>query len=393
MDTILRWIGQFLGWLDSLTGNYLIAMFIFALIVEVIMIPFAIIQQKNSRKQALLRPKEMAIHNKYKGRNDKQTQQKVTEEIQAMYQEEHFNQLSGCLPLLIQLPVILILYQVILNPLRYVVGVSADAITQMTNFITATAENGGLGLELTSSKGTIALINIISEKGIDFFSGLANFADAGENAAVYFEEFKTAVAAGMPDFTIWGINLADTPTISKPSLLWLVPVLTFVVYFGSMKLNRLFSYQPAKSGDAATDKATGCSNWMMDIMMPLFSVYITFIMPAAIGVYWIFKSIIGTGKQFIMSKAMPMPQFTEEDYKAAEREYAGKQTNKKTEYKVDFEDRLNNSRSLFREDASDDVTPEMQAEIDKKMAKSEDAPADTGAISRASLKDDSDKNK
>ena len=92
-----------------------------------------------------------------------------------------------------------------------------------------------------------------------------------------------------------------------------------------MKLNRKFSYQPAP---AQGDKAAGCSNGMMDVMMPLFSVYITFIVPAAVGVYWIFKSVVGTAKQFVMSKAMPMPQFTEEDYKAAERELAGKDKKK-----------------------------------------------------------------
>ena len=67
---------------------------------------------------------------------------------------------------------------------------------------------------------------------------------------------------------------------------------------------------------------------MMDVMMPLMSVYITFIVPAAIGVYWIFKSLLGVLKQFILSKAMPLPKFTEEDYKAAEKELAGKQPKK-----------------------------------------------------------------
>ena len=81
-----------------------------------------------------------------------------------------------------------------------------------------------------------------------------------------------------------------------------------------MKLTRKLTYQPV------TDQAMGCSNKMMDLVMPLFSVYITFIVPAAIGVYWIFKSILGVLKQWILKKAMPVPVFTEEDYKAAEKE-------------------------------------------------------------------------
>jgi YidC/Oxa1 family membrane protein insertase len=86
-----------------------------------------------------------------------------------------------------------------------------------------------------------------------------------------------------------------------------------------MKLNRKFSYQPAMQ-----DPQMGCSNNMMDITMPLMSVYITFITPAAIGIYWIFKCIIGVLKQFVLHKLMPLPTFTEEDYKRAEKELKGK---------------------------------------------------------------------
>jgi YidC/Oxa1 family membrane protein insertase len=100
----------------------------------------------------------------------------------------------------------------------------------------------------------------------------------------------------------------------------LVPVLTFLAYFFSMKMTRKFTYQAT----TANDPQQGCSNKMMDLMMPLMSVYICFLVPAAVGVYWIFKSIIGVLKQFVLSKAIPVPKFTEEDYKAAEKEMAGK---------------------------------------------------------------------
>ena len=65
MDKILCWIGQFLGWLDSLTGNYMLALLIFAVIIEILMLPIGIRQQKNTIKQGKLRPKEMAIRNRY----------------------------------------------------------------------------------------------------------------------------------------------------------------------------------------------------------------------------------------------------------------------------------------------------------------------------------------
>jgi YidC/Oxa1 family membrane protein insertase len=94
-----------------------------------------------------------------------------------------------------------------------------------------------------------------------------------------------------------------------------------------MKINRKLTYQPQ-----IDDKTQGCSNAMMDVTMPLMSVWIAFMVPAAIGVYWIFKSVIGIIKQVILKMTMPLPVFTEEDYKAAEKEMkATKHVVKKSE--------------------------------------------------------------
>ena len=67
--------------------NYLLTLFLFALIVKIILLPLGIKQQKNSIKQARIRPKEMAIRKKYAGRKDQATQQKLNEEIMKLYQE------------------------------------------------------------------------------------------------------------------------------------------------------------------------------------------------------------------------------------------------------------------------------------------------------------------
>ena len=75
-------------------------------------------------------------------------------------------------------------------------------------------------------------------------------------------------------------------------------------------------------------KATGCSNTIMDVSMPLMSAGFTFVVPAAVGLYWAIKSVVSTFKSWIMSKVMPLPQFTEADYKAAEKELAGKDKSK-----------------------------------------------------------------
>ena len=110
MSSIWDIINIPLGWIIkisySLTHNYAVALFLFALILQIILFPLGIKQQKNSVKQASLRPKEMAIRKKYAGRTDKPTQQKLNQEIMELYQRENFNPMGGCLPLLIQLPIL-----------------------------------------------------------------------------------------------------------------------------------------------------------------------------------------------------------------------------------------------------------------------------------------------
>ena len=313
-------IGKFLGWLDSGLGNYVLALFIFAILVELLMLPFGVKQQKNQLKQAMLRPKEMAIRNKYKGRNDQPTQQKISQEIQELYTKEGYNPMSGCLPLIVQIPIIMVLYQIVIDPLRHVVGLSPDVITGITQYITAAVADGGLGLTINSARGSIELINVISEQGLESFAGLVSFAGfdgVTATGAEMFDALSAAVAKGLPDFHFFGLNLALTPSFTANQALLVIPALTFVVYFFSNKLIRKLSFQPQM---AANSQQQGCSNVMMDFMMPLMSVYFTFLLPGAIGVYWIFKSVLSTLKQFVLSRVMPLPKFTEEDYKAAEKE-------------------------------------------------------------------------
>ena len=335
MNAIYSAIGKFLGWIDAATGSYILALFLFAIIVELVLLPFGIKQQKNSIKQAMLRPKEMAIRKKYAGRNDQATQQKVSQEIQELYQKEGYNPMAGCLPLVIQLPIIIILYNIVINPLRHVVGMGEDSISALLQYVNANVITDGVGIFengiAQNARGTIELINVISEYGLSAFEGLKTFAFDGlaVNGAEVYSELMTIVEAGLPDFHFLGLNLALIPSLSRFDWLMIIPVLTFLVYFGSMKLTRKFTYQPQM---AANTQQQGCSNNIMDISMPLMSVYITFIVPGAIGVYWIFKSLLSTLKQFVLSRFMPLPKFTEEDYKNAEKEMKKKAKNEPEAY-------------------------------------------------------------
>ena len=305
-------ISDVFGWLFKLfygfsQQNYLVTLFLFALVMKVLLLPFGIKQQKNSIKQAKLRPKEMAIRNKYKGRNDKATQQKQSEEIMKLYQEENFNPMSGCLPMLIQLPILFALYGVIINPITYISSHSGSVEALSKAYRLAE------GLKANAPVAQIDLIKVISqtpEKLAEHFSG--------EGFAQIAEELS-----GIGDsFSIFGLDLIEHASFTWPLIL--IPVLTFVFSFVSTKVIRKFTYQPT-AGDAQTQASMG----MMDWMMPLLSVYISFQLAAAIAVYWMFQNILSAVQQIVLFKLYPIPAVTPEQIKEAEMQLKGKCKNNK----------------------------------------------------------------
>lgn len=298
-----------LGWIlkigYELTNNYALALFFFALVLQIILFPLGIKQQKNSVKQASLRPKEMAIRNKYAGRTDKVTQQKLNEEIMQLYQRENFNPMGGCLPMLVQLPILFSLYNVVISPLKYVCGFTVETITaiqaKVYELMSAANMTGFEAFAEGKAVRQIDLLNRMRELGLD------NFVD---NAG------KSVSEDVLPNFTILGgaMDLSQTPSFTNFSWLLIVPLLTLIVTYGSTFINRKLMYNPN------TDAQNDMSMKIMNLSMPLLSVYISFTVAAAIGIYWVFRNILGVLQQLILNKMFPIPRFTEEDYKAAERE-------------------------------------------------------------------------
>ncbi len=388
LDKLLSYIGIFLNWITGImpANSYILTLFVFAILLEIIMLPFGIKQQKNSIKQAMLKPKEMAIRKRYAGRTDQATQQKITQEIQELYQKEHFNPMGGCMPLLLQLPIIMVLYWLVVDPIQYVCGGSRELISVLYSYITSSPDVGGLGEKLASTNGSIEIFSKIKELGVESFAGIQSYC---QNGADVFAEVKR-ISEIPANFNVGALNLGLTPSFDFSTInawLLLIPVLSFAINFGTMKINRKLSFQPTQNAD---ERQQACSNNMMDFTMPLMNVWITFIVPGAVGVYWMFKSLLGVLKQFILSRVMPLPKFTEEDYKAAEREMFGKQPPKK----IVKSENAGKVRSLHHIDDDDydekgNYCPKAPEEVIETEA--EEKIADNKMTDGAALKDESDK--
>jgi len=341
---------------------YAVALFLFAIAMKIILFPFGIKQQKNMIKQAKLRPKETAIRKKYAGRNDKVTQQKVQQEIMDLYQKENFNPASGCLPLLLQMPILFALFRVIYNPLRFTCHLTVDKISEIGRRLIDCQVLGSKGDYLTAAElqiGDLPIATLLKDE--------KNLALVKDLLPKGFEN---------PDLTFFGIDLSRTPQL-KFELLLLIPVVTFLtVYFSSILIRKL-SYQPQQTADA---KASGC---IMDWMMPLMSTWFAFMYPAVLGLYWIFQNILSVLQQLILKKMYPLPVFTEADYQQAEKEILGKGQNKKKKpgnYK-------RHPNSLHHvDDDEDDIAPAPKAEPKKPS----EPKSSNDLITPAPLKDDED---
>lgn len=358
-DILLVPMGFIIRVCYSLTNNYAIALLLFALVMQAVLFPLGVKQQKNTNKQAALRPKENAIRKKYAGRNDQVTQRKMQEEIMNLYQQENFNPASGCLPLLIQLPIIFSLFAVVRQPLTYISRLGSGVISSLKTQLTE------LGVALTPSYEEISIISYLKEHGIGGVTGVTQ---------------ETVDA--MPNFKMFGgsFDISVLPKDNILSIYILVPILTFVVMIASQKLTKKLTYRPETNTGA--DANTQASMKIMEWMMPLMCVYFAFIVPAAIGVYWIFRNILSVVQQFILSRMYPTPKFTEEELIAAEKEYLGKHPKQKQKR----DPNAPRPRSLHTIDFDDDEVAPAPKKTEKKA---EEKPA--AGLEAAPLKEDKPK--
>ncbi len=128
------YIMKFCVWIAQ--NSYLFGLLFFALVFQLLLqLPLGLKQQKSQIARAKIQPKELAIREKYAGRTDRVTQQKMQTEIQEMYQKEGFSPFSGCLPLLIQLPLIFILFAIVRYPVQYSSSFTDEAVDRMVEIV------------------------------------------------------------------------------------------------------------------------------------------------------------------------------------------------------------------------------------------------------------------
>lgn len=319
MDFLEHILGYVMRGIYWLVPNYMVALLLFAVVFQIILFPFGWKQQKNTVKQAALRPKEMAIRKKYAGRNDQKTMEKLRSEIMALYEREGYSQTAGCLPMIVQMIIIFPLYWVVIRPLQYAGGLTYSTCYKL-------AEHAGMIIEGAGQPHTTFQIDLARKlTDMEFFNSIpSTLVDSdGVNVLEAVTKMKES-RTGIPVAQMFGMDLGVTPFDSLGQWYWvlvLIPFINLGLTYLSQFLSKKLQYQNT------LNEAAGANTSSMKLMMytmPLMTMFVTFSFAAAIGIYWIYRTILQMGQQFILYKALPYPQFTDEDYKNAEKELKGK---------------------------------------------------------------------
>lgn len=297
LGPIARVLGQILEWLYILMSrigieNVGICMIIFTFLVNMLMIPLSIKQQKFAKMSSIMNPEIMAIQEKYKNKKDPESQQKMSLETQAVYQKYGVSPAGGCLPMLITMPILFALYRVIYNIPAYVSpiynmyldvaekikdqGLTVEQLSKMTNnhtYVITTAVNA-------KSKDINYYIDVLGQFGSDAWKELANQCPS---IADYINELGDHA---MKINSFLGLNIADLPTIpfiggAALTLSVLIPVLSVITQIISMKLS--MASQPAMD----PNNPTAASMKTMNNVMPFVSGAMCFMFPIGVGIYWV----------------------------------------------------------------------------------------------------------
>ena len=271
-------------------GNYGLALFLYALVTKILLFPLSMKQQKSQLGMVRMRPYQDALMKKY-GNN----KQKYQEELMRLYEREGYSPMSSCLPTLIQLPVIMLIYNIVRRPLSYVVGWNMAKLKEMAQ--------------------PIVDANPDAFKNIG--ENLQNIKNFELQLLPYFQESGTVDISTK----FLGLDLTHTPNQFKTVgwLILLIPVVagatSWLVSFVSQKLN-----------SATTDPQAAKSMRTMNIVMPLLSAWMSYTFTAGLGIYWIASNILAIAQTFILHKMYdPKKVLAEVEEKIAKEKEAEKE--------------------------------------------------------------------
>lgn len=334
LGPIAKLLGILMDWIYSgisnITGgrveSVVLSIVIITIIIYMCLLPLTIKQQKFSKLSQKMQPEMQAIQAKYKNKKDQASMMAMQEETQLLYQKYGISPMGSCVQMLIQMPILFALYRVFYNIPAYLSGVKGsftglvDSIQQTSgyqntlvslmekyNVVTSSGLNASNAASKLADASGDTLSNYIIDilyklpsKGWDalmdgkFFDGIQSAVEKTHDALLHFNYFL-------------GLNISDTPWYiiksnftDKPDkwllfviLALLIPVLSYLTQMLNIKLMP----QATNGNDQVANQMK-----MMNLMMPLMSLFICFTVPVGLGIYWICSALVRGIQQFLVNR-------------------------------------------------------------------------------------------
>lgn len=334
LGPIAKLLGILMDWIYSgisnITGgrveSVVLSIVIITIIIYMCLLPLTIKQQKFSKLSQKMQPEMQAIQAKYKNKKDQASMMAMQEETQLLYQKYGISPMGSCVQMLIQMPILFALYRVFYNIPAYLSGVKGsftglvDSIQQTSgyqntlvslmekyNVVTSSGLNASNAASKLADASGDTLSNYIIDilyklpsKGWDalmdgkFFDGIQSAVEKTHDALLHFNYFL-------------GLNISDTPWYiiksnftDKPDkwllfviLALLIPVLSYLTQMLNIKLMP----QATNGNDQMASQMK-----MMNLMMPLMSLFFCFTVPVGLGIYWICSALVRGIQQFFVNR-------------------------------------------------------------------------------------------
>ncbi|MBQ7795287.1 MAG: membrane protein insertase YidC [Lachnospiraceae bacterium] len=305
--SVLGIIMDFLFQITSQFGvfNVGLCIILFTIVTKMLMLPLTIKQQKSTKLMSVMNPEIQAIQAKYKGKTDNESMQRQNVELQAVYDKYGTSMTGGCLPLLIQMPILFALFSVVRNIPAYVASVRVS----FDNVVNAVMAQGGYVEKITTITDITKALNNVAVEKYDFTSAdklvdmLYNFsATQWAELEAAFPAISTTIAENAEAIAdmnyFFGLNVAEAPGW-MPSLAWIIPILAGLSQFISVKI-----LQGKQQQKADPDNAAAQSMQTMNNTMPLMSAFFCITMPIGLGIYWIASSVVQIIQQLAINAYM-----------------------------------------------------------------------------------------
>lgn len=306
--------GYVLKFLYNTVNNYGVAIILFSVLLRIILIPITIKQQKTIKKSTKIQEAMKEIQVKYKNNPEKLNQETIE-----LYRKENMSPFSGCFSAILQILIILSVFWLVSQPLKYMVKVEKNE--ELKNIVQTYKDE----IDGEETKSTYPEIQIISRIEDDYKEIVSKLEQEDVENREELEVQKENLEKVRINMDFLGLDLSKVPTQNLNDWrVYIIPLLYVLTSFASIKLTTAMQNNKEKKkdiiiGEEKTEQddmadSIAQMNNSMSYMMPIMSISIAIIAPLGLALYWLVSNILMIVERLIINKIMSSKE-EEEDAK------------------------------------------------------------------------------